>query len=464
MSMEILILIVSFLIFIFLIDDLFIDYVVISRRLKPLKIKKSVLDKQNKNIPIAIMIANWKESDVIEAMVRGNFSRIKPDEATHVFLGVYPNDMETKNKAESLSQIFPHVHLVVNELEGPTFKGQMLNQILEFIFKYEKTNNIEFKGFVLHDSEDVLNTHQIQLYRYGVNSANFIQVPVFPIINYKNSFVGATYIDEFIEMHAKELLARQYLGAALPSAGVGTCLDRDLIKRFYKEHGGKVFLPNALTEDYNLGLQTKIWGYKSQFFCFYLENESCKNIISTREIFPQTAKAAIRQKSRWVTGIVFQGYQKFKWFGNFNERYFLWRDRKSVLGAFLTLFSLCILFYMLVENPQFSELMKTVLILNLSGFVIRVLSRIYFVTKYCSVKHGLLSVLRWPTAIYVNMCSGILAYYQRLLSQWTKKEIKWVKTEHKLPEGLEFASEESVANIHILHSPKKFNREKTYEI
>src|SRR6202042_890748 len=48
-------------------------------------------------------------------------------------------------------------------------------------------------------------------------------------------------------------------------------------------------------------------------------------------------RAALRQRTRWVTGIALQGWQQFGWRGTPGEVYWLWRDRKGLIGNPLSL-------------------------------------------------------------------------------------------------------------------------------
>ncbi len=52
-------------------------------------------------------------------------------------------------------------------------------------------------------------------------------------------------------------------------------------------------------------------------------------MICVREYFPDTFSTAVRQKSRWIIGIVFQGFKTHKWTSSLTLNYFLWRDRKG---------------------------------------------------------------------------------------------------------------------------------------
>ena len=429
---------ISLCVLFFLIDDLFIDFVASIKKIGPKVISKNILYDPKNSKMLAIMVANWKEDAVLESMVKGNMANL-PMENVYIFLGVYPNDIETMNIALKMASMYPRVHAVVNTQEGPTYKGQMLNEIVNYIFKTEDKLGVEFEGFILHDSEDILDPNIAYLYSLGLREADFIQTPVFSLPVKWWDLTAGTYMDEFSEIHTKDLLVRQYMGAALPSAGVGTCLSRRLILIFLSRQNGEVFLPDSLTEDYQIGLQTTIWGYKSTFLCFYIEGEDQSKIISTREFFPHKFWQSIRQKTRWTTGIAFQGAKNIGWFGNFWQRYFLWRDRKGPVNAFLTLNLICIVFILpaLPEGKVYfsNKYLQFILLFNTFGMFLRFGSRIRCVERLYGKACAYSAIIRWPSAMVINMWSGIRSTRQYFESSITGKKIKWVKTEHRLPEG-----------------------------
>src|SRR5690606_38028932 len=69
------------------------------------------------------------------------------------------------------------------------------------------------------------------------------------------------------------------------------------------------------------------------------------DFVATREYFPNSIRTAMRQKARWILGIVFQGWRFIGWRGNFFTRYMLFRDRKSVFTSLATFFA-----YFLLAN------------------------------------------------------------------------------------------------------------------
>lgn len=421
----------SLLVFLFLIDDLFIDFLSLLAGLGPKRIDKNTGETQQ---PLAIMVANWKEYGVLEAMVNANSSLLK-DPYVHLFLGVYPNDTKTLEVAKKLSKTHEQVHLVVNRMDGPTYKGQMLDEIIEGILVCEKELNFQFTGFILHDSEDVIDKDSVAVYRQGLLNNDFLQTPVLSLnLKYRN-LVGATYMDEFAESHSKDMLVRQYLNAGIPSAGVGTCLKRNLILFFKKLQGGKLFPHKDLTEDYILGLRAKQYGFKSAFLCFFLKERVRNQLIATREFFPSEIKSSIRQKSRWTLGIAFQGWQRLGWFGSVSQRYFLWRDRKALVAPFVTIN--CALLFFINSYSDLSTsatFVKELVSLNLLIITLRLLMRMRWVYFHHNLVQSLLVPLRWPLAIYINTCAGLIAMKEFVQISLLGREVVWKKTEHSFPE------------------------------
>ena len=57
-----------------------------------------------------------------------------------------------------------------------------------------------------------------------------------------------------------------------------------------------------------------------------------QNIVATREFFPQTMRSAIRQRTRWITGIALQSWERHGWRGNWAQVYWFWPIAKDCSG------------------------------------------------------------------------------------------------------------------------------------
>ncbi|WBO22520.1 glycosyltransferase family protein [Sphingomonas abietis] len=56
-------------------------------------------------------------------------------------------------------------------------------------------------------------------------------------------------------------------------------------------------------------------------------------MVAVRACFPHTIPAAVRQKSRWITGIALAGWDRLGWQGGIAERWMRLRDRRTILAA-----------------------------------------------------------------------------------------------------------------------------------
>lgn len=424
----------------FTLDDLFIDFKAFVRRLKPRLVTIDYIAKikRQPEKQIAILIANWKEAEIITPMIRGNLRNLEYNNYVF-FLGVYPNDSATLVAAQNLQAAYPNkVQVVVNPFEGPTSKGQMLNEVARQIFNYETALDKKFDLFLMQDSEDVLHAYSLSLMNEASLKADFVQIPVFSFDVQTTSLVGGVYIDEFSESHTKDLLVRESMGAAIPSAGVGTMISRKLMLNMMLAQGGNFLKEDTLTEDYHLGMMTKKLGFKSKFVCVQYEKENGqREFIATREYFPSEMSASMRQKSRWILGVAFQGRENLKWQGSFVDLYFMWRDRRGPLNSILIVCSFIVLVgFMLMEKTPFQTdfAVQVLLGLNVFNMLLRVVQRMRAVALTNATHHVGLVPLRWFVANVVNVGASWKAYRQFSQSKKTGKAPVWIKTEHRMPE------------------------------
>ena len=112
--------------------------------------------------------------------------------------------------------------------------------MLDAIFQFEQRSGIEFAGFILHDSEDVLSRLELRLFNFLVDRKDLIQLPVYPLERPLREFTGGHYLDEFAELHAKDIVVREALVGQVPSAGVGTCFSRRAITALLEMGDGDV--------------------------------------------------------------------------------------------------------------------------------------------------------------------------------------------------------------------------------
>ena len=417
-------------------DDAFIDLLALGiARFRP-----RWLGDESHSIPnTAVFIANWREEDVLGRMVEGNLARIQIPQVS-LFLGVYPNDTATLRVAKALEAKHPdRVRVIVNRLSGPTSKGQMLNEMFSQVFASTDCPDL----VVLHDSEDIIDARTFQVYAAYAADHDFIQVPVFSLNRGKGAHVASTYMDEFAERHTREMIVRNAVGAAIPSAGVGTCMTKRLIRHFLSERG-QVLMSGTVTEDYILGIEAKRAGFKSAFAAVSANADEGLDFVATREFFPKTVKTSITQKTRWVYGITFEAMHKLGWEGSLWDRYFFIHDRKGMVANFLPAASLALLGLLLFGyidtddiSPDLEPALSILFSLNLVALVARYLIRVAACRQVYGTYDWIGVAVRWPVSLYINMAATFRAWKIYLgESALATKAIVWSKTVHELPDDI----------------------------
>lgn len=219
------------------------------------------------------MVPAWNETGVI-----GNMAELAATtldyENYHIFVGTYPNDPDTQRDVDEVCARFPNVHKVVCARLVPTSKADCLNNVLDAITQFERSANFAFAGFILHDAEDVISPMELRLFNYLVERKDLIQIPVYPFEREWTHFTSMTYIDEFSELHGKDVPVREALAGQVPSAGVGTCFSRRAVTALLADGDGIAFDVQSLTEDYDIGFRLKEKGMTEIFVRFPVVDEA----------------------------------------------------------------------------------------------------------------------------------------------------------------------------------------------
>nr|WP_279432819.1 glycosyl transferase family protein [Rheinheimera sp. D18] len=413
-----------------------------------------------KEQPLAIMIPAWQEVGVVGKMAELAASELDY-ENYQIFVGTYPNDPGTQADVDAVCLRFPNIHKVVCARPGPTSKADCLNNVILSILEFEQRSNVKFAGFVLHDAEDVISRMELRLFNYLLPRKDLIQLPVYPFTTGIFNFTSGHYLDEFSEMHGKDVVVREAIVGQVPSAGVGTCFSRKSILKLVEEGDGLPFDVQSLTEDYDIGFRLKQWGMEEIFVRFSVTNNKLAtfaetsrsrskvagNVVCVRGYFPESFHKAVRQKSRWIIGIVFQGIKVHKWTSDWKLNYFLWRDRKGVISYFISFLANIIFIQLLLlwlyqafaSGPYnfisvFSEdqIIVTLLACNLLFFLNRMLQRMIFVRRYYGIGQALLSVPRQLWGNIINFFANIRAIRQ-VIAEGDPRRVAWDKTEHHFP-------------------------------
>lgn len=466
-GLKILAIILASLMFLLGLDDLFIDLCYWVRKL----IRRfRVYDKYEKadekrlyevpEKPLAIMVPAWNEVGVVGEMARLAASTIDY-ENYQIFVGTYPNDPQTQADVDAVCLHYPNVHKVVCARPGPTSKADCLNNIIDALLRFQQDAGIEFAGFILHDAEDVISPMELRLFNYLLPNKDMIQIPVYPYAPEWKGFTAGHYVDEFAENHGKDVIVREALTGQVPSAGVGTCFSRRAISALLEDGDGIAFDVQSLTEDYDIGFRLKQKGMKCIFARYSITDPALtlkqewrpgmsrefSQVICVREHFPRDWQHAIRQKSRWIVGIVFQGTSNLGWSRKGALNYFLWRDRRGLFAYLLSFLVNMLLLVLLAmwlvtviapDSWRFmsilsdSWLLSTLLWLNGLMLFNRLFQRGWFVTRFYGIGEGLLSAPRMMWSNFVNFFANLRALRQ-VMEMGDSRRVAWDKTTHEFP-------------------------------
>lgn len=450
-------------------DDVFIDVyywlryfkrIWTTRKYKPLTFDQLSEKKQQY---VAVLVPCWHEANVIGTMLKHNCYSIDY-ENYYIFVGVYPNDPETVAEVQAIAAEIPNIKCVIGQKPGPTNKASNLNGIYNFVKDFEKTLPEPFEIFLFHDSEDIIHPLSFKLFNYLIPRKDMIQIPVFPLhVNYLN-FTHWLYADEFSEIHTKDIIVRESINAHVPSAGVGTAFSRRSLNLL--ENLGEPFSINSLTEDYHTSLAIRMhklkcifvtqsiikttWKKRGFFRKGYKEVIK-KEYIATRALFPTEYTKAVRQKARWIIGIVFQEWDNRQWPKDWKIRYSLMHDRKSFITHFINGFSYIIFIFWVIYsyltqgNPAYPSLQEQfnehpsvwwLIIIVTIIMLERMLQRFIAVRRIYGWTAAFLAISRTFYGNFLNLHALLRAYKIYFSSPKTNhpsKQPAWDKTDHHFP-------------------------------
>ena len=389
----------------------------------------------------AVLVPAWREADVVAAMLR-HCRASWPQRELRVYAGCYRNDSATLAALVEGAAHDPRIRIVVHPGHGPTTKADCLNRLYAALAADERRNGARARSVILHDAEDMVHPAALALIDATLGSedgagADFVQLPVIPVPQPRSRWIAGHYGDEFAEAHGKTMVVRDSLAAGLPAAGVGCGFARDILDTLARKRGGGgPFAAECLTEDYELGLLIAEAGGRQRFV------RACDaqgGLIATRELFPVDLGVAVRQKTRWLHGIAFQGWDRLGWHGRFSERWMRLRDRRGPLtalvlaAAYLVIVIWAVLF--VAERAGWHDpaplagALVVLLWINFASFVWRAAVRFGFTAQAYGWAEGLRSLPRMVFANVIAIMAGrraTAAYLRSLLGG----AVRWEKTPH----------------------------------
>ncbi len=388
----------------------------------------------------AIIVPAWDEAAVIGAMLR-RLTETLDYPNYHVFVGIYSNDAATRATVAGIGD--PRISLVTCVLPGPTTKADCLNHLWRAVVAHECTAG-SFQAVVLHDAEDVVDPYELRVFDHLMPRLAMVQLPVEPLIDPDSPWIAGHYLDEFAEAHVKDVVAREGLGAAVPSAGVGCAIRRDVLARIADAAGGLPFDAACLTEDYELGLKVRALGEATALVRIARPGGG---VVATREHFPGDLAGALRQKSRWLLGIALGGWDRLGWRGGLPDRLMLLRDRKGIAAALLTVAAYVVAALVLIDHvlagllPEMQRFAPLVapdgwldwtLRFTTAALVWRLVMRAGCTAHVYGWAEGLSALPRSVMANFIN-AGAAWGAMRRYIDIRRGAAIRWDKTEHRFP-------------------------------
>jgi adsorption protein B len=431
----------------FAVNDLVVDLIYFARRLWRAAIIYSRYPRQfasyymfnDKPGFIAILVPAWDEAAVIPAMLKATLKRLDYDNY-RIFVGYYRNDPATAAAVASVKD--PRIEPVEVAADGPTTRADCLNHLYDALIEYEMANDCEAKAVVLHDAEDVVHKFELNIFDGLIDRAAVIQLPVLPLPDPDSRWIAGHYCDEFAEVHIKELVVREAIGAAIPLAGVGCAIARKPLAQLAAMQDGRPFAGSSMTEDYEVGMRIGALGLKTMFVRIPAQPAE-RAVVASRGHFPSTLGSAVRQKARCLGGIAFAGLDRLGSSGGIGERWMRMRDRRGPLAAALLLaaYAAALLWSQIwlaeaLGAPIHAKLDPWVVtLLKANGYLLawRVLMRTYFTGSAYGWRQGLLSI---PRMVVGNMIA-MLAAGRAVSLHLSGGAKRWDKTRHIFPAELQ---------------------------
>jgi adsorption protein B len=390
---------------------------------------------------MAIFVALWKEHRVIESMLERNARGIRYRQVDF-FVGAYPNDAPTIAAVREAMKRYPNVHLALCPHDGPTSKADCLNWIYHRMLLYEEEKQVRFDMVLTHDAEDLVDPDALRWINYYAQTFDMVQIPVLALPTRIREFAHGVYCDEFAEFQYRDMPARQLLGGFIPSNGVGTGFSRHALEMLATAHNNCVFEPGCLTEDYENGWRVHHMGLRQKFIAIRFREG---RPVATREYFPRNIRAAIRQRTRWVTGIMLQSWEFHSPRETWSNLSWFWRDRKGLAGNLLT--PLTNLTFLVGANTWIAarvshhawglaaDLARFYWICVMGLFIqgAHTLMRMGFSARIYGWRFALAVPLRVMVANFINLCSTSRAILNYTSAKLRGHPLRWAKTEHVFP-------------------------------
>ncbi|TXC72172.1 glycosyl transferase family protein [Sphingomonas ginsenosidivorax] len=426
-------------------DDMLVDLVFLVGRVRRgghARLTIATLPPPRQPGRIAVFVAAWDEVAVIGNMLVTAVERFDhPD--YRIYVGLYPNDRATIDAAAAVAARDPRIRLVIGARDGPTTKADCLNTLWRAQQRDDARTRVATKAIVLHDAEDVVHADELRIFDALIERHDYVQLPVLPLVKRGAQLVSGHYADEFAEAHAKQLVVRTALGAGMPLAGTGCAIAPDILALIAAERGGDPFDASSLTEDYELGLRMADLGARGLFVRI---DDARGGIVAVRAFFPDTIDTAVRQKTRWMTGIALSGWDRTGWARPlaFADHWMRMRDRRAPLAVVVLATAYCALpawalaaglhWYRGSSATAVGSPGLWLLVVNTALLAWRLATRMLFTGRSYGLREALWSLPRFVVGNFVALNAAPRALV-RYIGMLRGAAPVWDKTRHEFPDA-----------------------------
>jgi len=390
---------------------------------------------------LAVFVAAWKEHRVIRRMLERNAANVNYPNFDF-FVGTYPNDPPTLAAVRETAKLYSNIHHAVCPHDGPTSKADCLNWIYRRMLQFEEEHGVRFDMAIIHDAEDIIDPDALRWINYHGHSSDMVQIPVLALPTPLRELWHGIYCDDFAESQFKDMRARELLGGFLPSTGVGAGLSRAALEALAGGADGRIFEPAALTEDYEIGFRARALGLRQKYVPIHIRHG---RPIATREYFPRPFWKAVRQRSRWVTGIALQSWEFHTMRETMQQLYWFWRDRKGLAGNLIAPFMNLLFLYggltwtiaEVIDQPwNLAREAPQGVALGLAGLALQALHT--SIRTCCSARiYGWRFAAGTPVRVFVaNWLNGVAtvrAIGTYAAAKRAGQNPQWAKTDHRYP-------------------------------
>ena len=128
-------------------------------------------------------------------------------------------------------------------------------------------------------------------------------------VGFSDTLLAGHYLDEFAQIHYKDMVVREALDHSMPAAGVGCAFSRRAFESTASKQNNELFNTGSLTEDYDFGFRLKELGLRQAFVKFFTRRPvlrrnpltgrerlvEVRELVGVREYFPHTLRTAVRR-------------------------------------------------------------------------------------------------------------------------------------------------------------------------